>query len=251
MAVLIFFVLHWYLSLFCQTFFLHRYAAHKMFTMSKFWERFFFVLTFVTQGSSYLSAYAYGLLHRLHHAHTDTELDPHSPSYDRNVFVMMWRTKNVYSDILNDRLEVDEKYKKDLPQWKWFDTFADWLAVRIAWSFAYIAFYYFFATEWWMFALIPVHILMGPVHGAIINWFAHKYGYVNFKTEDTSKNFLPVDIIMMGEAYHNNHHVYGSRANFGVRWFEIDPVYLIILGLDKLHIIRLKNKKPQPAMASK
>ena len=56
MAILIFFVLHWYLSLFCQTFFLHRYAAHGAFTMSRGWEKFFYILTFITQGSSYMSA---------------------------------------------------------------------------------------------------------------------------------------------------------------------------------------------------
>ena len=45
MAILIFFVAHYYLSLFTQTFYLHRYAAHKMFTMNKFWEKFFFLFT--------------------------------------------------------------------------------------------------------------------------------------------------------------------------------------------------------------
>ncbi|CAA9301254.1 MAG: Fatty acid desaturase; Delta-9 fatty acid desaturase, partial [uncultured Cytophagales bacterium] len=35
--IIAFFIAHWYLSLFCQTFFLHRYSAHKMFTMNKFW----------------------------------------------------------------------------------------------------------------------------------------------------------------------------------------------------------------------
>ncbi|MCS6833869.1 MAG: acyl-CoA desaturase, partial [Flammeovirgaceae bacterium] len=43
MAVLIFLVTHWYLSLFSQTFFLHRYAAHALFKMNKFWERFFYL----------------------------------------------------------------------------------------------------------------------------------------------------------------------------------------------------------------
>jgi len=81
---------------------------------------------------------------------------------------------------------------------------------------------------------------MGPVHGAIINWFAHKYGYVNFKVSDTAKNLLPVDFLMMGESYHNNHHKFGGRANFGVRWFEIDPTYPVILLLNLLGIIRLK-----------
>ena len=42
--IIIFFVSHWYLSLFVQTMFLHRYASHQMFTMSKGWEKIFFFL---------------------------------------------------------------------------------------------------------------------------------------------------------------------------------------------------------------
>ena len=56
MAVPIFFISHWFLSVFSQTFFLHRYGAHRMFTMSKGWERFFYLLTYVCQGPSFLSA---------------------------------------------------------------------------------------------------------------------------------------------------------------------------------------------------
>jgi stearoyl-CoA desaturase (delta-9 desaturase) len=108
MIILAFFLGHWYLSLFFQTFFLHRYAAHAMFKMSRFWEKVFFVFSWLFQGSSYLSPYAYGVLHRLHHAHTDTEKDPHSPSYDDNLFKMMWRTKEVYSDIYHEELDVEQ-----------------------------------------------------------------------------------------------------------------------------------------------
>ncbi|MDF9799524.1 fatty-acid desaturase [Catalinimonas alkaloidigena] len=101
-----------------------------------------------------------------------------------------------------------------------------------------------FATVWWLWLLLPIQFLMSPVHGAIINWFAHKYGYVNFKVSDTSKNFLPVDFLMMGESYHNNHHKHGSRANFGgFRWHEIDPTYLVILLLDKTGVIHLNKRK--------
>jgi stearoyl-CoA desaturase (delta-9 desaturase) len=94
-----------------------------------------------------------------------------------------------------------------------------------------------------MFLLLPIHFFMGPFHGAIINWFAHKYGYVNFKVSDTSKNLLPVDFLMMGEGFHNNHHKHGARPNFGFKWFEFDPTYAIIRGLDKINVIRLR--KPQ------
>jgi stearoyl-CoA desaturase (delta-9 desaturase) len=41
--------------------------------MSKFWERFFYLFAYITQGSSYLSPRAYAILHRMHHAYTDTE----------------------------------------------------------------------------------------------------------------------------------------------------------------------------------
>ena len=85
---------------------------------------------------------------------------------------------------------------------------------------------------------------MSPIHGAIINWFAHKYGYRNFEVGDTSMNFLPVDFLMMGESYHNNHHKHGGRANFGgIRWHEIDPTYQVIRVLNKLNIIQIANQK--------
>src|SRR3954469_23347734 len=97
--LLAFFVLHWQLSVFCQTFFLHRYGAHRQFTMTKGWERFFHVLTWATQGSSYLSPRAYAILHRMHHAYSDTPKDPHSPENYGNVMTMMWATKKIYSDL--------------------------------------------------------------------------------------------------------------------------------------------------------
>ncbi len=240
MVIFAFLILHWYFSLFFQTFFHHRYSAHAMFTMSKAWEKVFFVLSFIAQGSSYLSPYAYGVLHRMHHAHTDTEHDPHSPKYDKNLFIMMLNTKNIYSDIFHGKVEIEEKYKKGVPQWTWFDKMADFWPSRVIWGILYTLFYIQFATEWWMFLFLPIHYVMGPFHGAVINWFAHKYGYTNFKVKDTSKNLLPFDFLMLGEGYHNNHHKHSGRANFGWRWFEIDPVYPIIKFFNLVRIIKLK-----------
>lgn len=241
MIVISFFILHWYVSLFFQTFFHHRYAAHNQFTMSFVWERIFHLLSFISQGSSYLSPYAYAVLHRMHHAHADTELDPHSPKYDPSLMAMMLRTRRIYSDIAEDRANVDEVYKKRLPQWKALDRFADFWLVRVSWVAAYTVFYAFFATHWWMYALLPLHFIMGPLHGAIINWFAHKYGYINYKTQDTSHNLMPIDIIMLGEGFHNNHHKFQRSPNFGKKWYEIDPVYPIILGMNKLGILKMKR----------
>lgn len=244
MAIFIFLILHWYLSLFSQTFFLHRYSAHAMFTMSRVSEKFFFIFTLITQGSSYLSAYGYGVMHRMHHAFADTEKDPHSPKYDKTAMSMMMRTKVVYQDVNKKRVLIDPVFTKGVPKWESFDKIASSWPMRLSWAALYIAFYVVFATHWWMYLLLPIHFLMGPIHGVVINWCAHKYGYRNFEVEDTSKNFLPVDILMMGESYHNNHHANGKNPNFGHRWFEIDPTYPVIFLLDKLRIIRLKEYVP-------
>ncbi len=241
MVIIAFVVFHWYFSLFFQTFFHHRYSAHKMFSMSKTWERVFFIFSFIAQGSAYLSPYAYGILHRMHHANADTELDPHSPKYDKNLFLMMWRTSDVYSNILWNKVEVDPKYKKDLPEWHAFDRFGISWWTKFVWVGIYISIYVMFATEWWMYMFLPLHFLTGPVHGVIINWFAHKYGYVNFKVNDTSKNFLPFDFLMLGESYHNNHHKLSSRANFGVRWHEFDPIWQVIKLFNAIGIIKLRQ----------
>ncbi|MBA2745495.1 MAG: acyl-CoA desaturase [Flavisolibacter sp.] len=241
--ILLFFIAHWYLSLFAQSFFHHRYAAHCAFTMTRFWEKFFYVYSYITQGSSYMSPRVYGILHRIHHAYTDTENDPHSPSYDKNLVAMMWRTSITYVNILKNRVPVEERFTRNVPEWRWLDWWGNTWYSRILWSGVYVWFYVAFAPSAWWYLLIPFHILMGPLHGMIINWFAHKYGSTNFETGNTSKNLFKVDLLMLGEGYHNNHHKFPSRTNFAYQKGEFDPVYPVVKLFSKLRIIRVINTK--------
>ncbi|MGE7776404.1 acyl-CoA desaturase [Chitinophaga sp. NPDC101104] len=245
--ILLFFILHWYLSLFSQTFFQHRYASHRAFQMNRFWEKFFHIFSYVTQGSSYMSPRAYAIMHRMHHAYTDTEKDPHSPQFSPNVFAMMWRTRRVYLNIVGEKAEVEERFLKGLPEWPAFDRWAGSAWSRLLWVGIYTTIFALWATSPWLWLLLPVVITMGAVHGAIINWFAHKYGYHNFKMKNTSRNLFNLDIFMLGESYHNNHHKRPSSVNFGFRWHELDPVYPVIKLLAWLRVIRLN--RPQLAEA--
>lgn len=244
-AILLFFVLHWYSSLFMQTFLHHRYASHSAFTMSRFWERVSYLTAFITQGSSYVSPRVYAIMHRMHHAYADTPEDPHSPKYDSNFFTMMWRARQVSRGIYFGKTAVDPRFLKNLPDWRALDLTGHATVTRLAWIAAYVAFYLVFAPSYWWFLLLPLHILMVPMHGAIINWFAHKYGSVNFEVKNTSTNLLHIDLLMMGEAYHNNHHKHPSASNFGYRWYEFDPTYFVMRGLNRLGVIRLpqRNKR--------
>lgn len=212
--------------------------------MSKFWERFFYVFTYITQGSHYMSPRAYAIMHRLHHAYADTERDPHSPNFSSNLITMMLRTRKIYTGIYKGKIEVEEKFTKNLPDWPAFDKWANSTLSRTLWVIVYVAIFILYATSPWLYLLLPVIIIMGAFHGAIINWFAHKFGYKNFKLRNTSENLFSIDVLMLGESYHNNHHKHPSSVNFGVRWHELDPVYPVILLLDKLHVIRLPRLAP-------
>jgi stearoyl-CoA desaturase (delta-9 desaturase) len=240
-AILAFFVIQWQLSVFLQSFYLHRYGAHRQFTMSKGWERFFHVLTWAVQGSSYLNPRAYAIMHRMHHAYSDTPKDPHSPVQQTNFFAMMWRTKVQYSALKTRQVMPEARFDGGYPEWKFFDDTLGGMATAVAWGTVYTLIYMAFATHWWLFLLLPFHWFMGPVHGAIVNWFGHKLGYRNYDSDDNSKNTLVFDVLTMGELFQNNHHKWGQSPNFAVRWFEIDPAYQAIRVFGWLRIIDLSH----------
>jgi stearoyl-CoA desaturase (delta-9 desaturase) len=239
--ILTFLAAHWVLSVFCQTFYLHRYGAHQMFTMSRGWERFFHLLTFVSQGSSYLNPRGYAILHREHHAFSDTPRDPHSPHMHKNVVTMMMYTLKHYQDHSHKRVIPEARFQGHAPEWPLIDKFGRTWYSHVLFMAAYTAFYVAYAPSLIWYLLLPIHFMMGPIHGAIVNWCGHKYGYRNFDTtqHDKSRNTLVFDFVTMGELFQNNHHKFGMSPNFAARRFEIDPTYPIIKVLAWPKIIDL------------
>jgi stearoyl-CoA desaturase (delta-9 desaturase) len=235
--IVVFFVAHWQLSVFFQTFYLHRYGAHKQFTMSHGWERFFHFCTYVFQGSSFLSPRAYAILHRMHHAYSDTAKDPHSPLNYKNAVSMMLATKKQYDDFAYRRVEPETRFEGGLPDWPMIDKLSQSWVGRLAWGGAYVLFYMQFVTAPWMWCLLPAHFVMGPIHGAIVNWCGHKYGYQNFDNGDVSRNTLPFDFLTAGELFQNNHHKYAMSPNFAARKFELDPTYQVMRLFHAIGII--------------
>ena len=241
MIILLFFIGHWFLSLFFQTFFLHRYASHRVFSMNKFWEKTFYLATYIFQGSSFLKPAAYATMHRDHHAFSDTEKDPHSPHFFEDIFQMMKATAMTYQDHVRKADNPAIKVSGTYPEWITLDRMGSSIPSRILFGLAYIAFYIAFASSFWWFLLLPIHFIMGPLHGAIVNWCGHKYGYSNFNNNDHSKNTTPFDFLMLGELFQNNHHRHPNSANFGYRWFEFDPVYPLLKFMHWSGIIKLRK----------
>jgi stearoyl-CoA desaturase (delta-9 desaturase) len=212
-----------------------------MFKMEPFWEKTFYMMTFLSQGSSFLNPRAYAIMHRMHHAYSDTEKDPHSPHFINDVWGLMIKTKNIYLEYVKFKIEPEPAFRDRYPTWALIDRIGDLWITRLVFILLYITFYVIFAEYWWMFLLLPIHFLMGPIHGAIVNWCGHKYGYSNHDNGDHSKNSLPLDFLMMGELFQNNHHKSPNNVNFANKWFEFDPSFPIIKLMHFLRIIRLRK----------
>lgn len=211
-----------------------------MFKMNRLWEKFFYLLTYLAQGASFLNPTCYSILHQKHHAYSDTKQDPHSPHHSNSIWKMMLATYKEYYQVLKSHDLYN--YQSNVivnksPKWEVVDNFAKSRQSFILWFFVYLSIYLIINPHPIYYLLLPIHFLIGPIQGAIVNWFGHKLGYRNYNLKDKSKNTLPVDFFLMGELYQNNHHRYGQKANFAHKWFEIDLVYMIIIFLDFVGII--------------
>lgn len=257
-VIIIFFVAHWYLHLFFHSFLFHRYASHRMFTMSRGWENAFRIMAFFVHGSSTMSLRAYSIMHQMHHLKTGTKGDPH-PAEMLHGFKGMTRLaldmRLMHKNYLWNKYDPkDPNAPTDTvlakaPKESQFEKIVDKWHIRLFFVGLYVAFYAVFAPSAWWFLLIPIHVAMGPVHGIIVNWFNHKVGYRNYILNNDSTNIeikmgafvIPwlIGLIMLGENNHNNHHNKIS-VNYAEKWFEFDPIYPVTLVLHWLHVIRIE-----------
>jgi fatty-acid desaturase len=60
------------------------------------------------------------------------------------------------------------------------------------------------------------------------NFFGHTYGYRNYETKDDSKNNKWLFPILLGEAWHNNHHKNPALATTKIKHYEYDPLLSLI-----------------------
>lgn len=250
MTVVVLFILHWTFAVFIQSSFHHRYASHRMYSMPQVTERIFHLLAWLVQGPSYLSPRAYALLHREHHAYSDTPKDPHSPVIIPNPLRMMWHTKDCYQAHVEGRSTPEPRFLIGIPEWRAVERIASTWPSRIVLGAGYAVLYLWVSPALWLFLLLaPAIMLMGPLQGGIVNWCGHRWGYRNFPTRDASRNTLPVDFVTGGELFQNNHHAASGRVNFAFRSFEIDTTYWVLRVLDRLRVIRIGPPAELPAAA--
>ena len=185
---------------------------------------------------------AWACMHRMHHMHSDTELDPHSPQV-YGVFGVALEQLRSYEKVLRKLIKKNQDYTKivsDIPfevsrlnrKKLWVIPYAVHLLLGILIGYfsgsVLIGFAYYFG------------IISHPIQGWMVNSLAHKYGYRNFATRDRSTNNSLVSLLVFGEGYQNNHHARPKRANFAIRSTEIDLGYFLCIVAARTGILKLR-----------
>jgi stearoyl-CoA desaturase (delta-9 desaturase) len=224
------------------TIFLHRHQAHRALTLHPIASHFFRFWLWLTTG---MVTREWIAIHRKHHARCETAEDPHSPQIYgiwRVLFggVGLYRTEARNQDTL-------EIYGRGAPN--------DWLERHIYDRRRYTGVMITLAIDivlfgWVGLVIWAVQMVWIPFWAAgVINGVGHYWGYRNFETQDTSRNIVPIGILIGGEEFHNNHHAYGSSAKLANKWWELDIGWVYIRALELLGLASVKKVAPRTSFS--
>jgi len=176
-------------------------------------------------------------IHRKHHAHCETELDPHSPQIF-GIGKLIWNGTELYMEARTDA-DLLAQFGRGTPD--------DWIERHVYtphcnWGPTALAVLEIALFGVGGMAIWAIQMMWIPFWGAgIVNGVGHWWGYRNFETADRSTNLSPLGIWVGGEELHNNHHAFPSSAKFSLRRFELDLGWLVIRILTALKLANVKR----------
>jgi len=211
----------------------HRYFSHRAYSTGRVFQ---FVLAFLAQTSAQNSVLWWAAVHRGHHLHSDTALDPHSPRRQGFFYAHVgWIFDRKH--ISTDRVRVADLTR--FPELVWLDRFELVPAVVAALLCYLLAGWSGVAVGFLWSTVLVYHSTFA------INSLAHVHGKKRFVTGDDSRNNWFLALVTMGEGWHNNHHAWQSSVRQGFRWWELDPTYAILRGLSRIGVVWDLKLPPQ------
>jgi stearoyl-CoA desaturase (delta-9 desaturase) len=206
----------------------HRLLTHRGFKTSKPVEYFLTLCgALALQGGSI----PWCANHRIHHANTEREGDPHSPRHGFWWSHMGWITNGV-SD--HNEVNIHVRTVPDLARDRFHVWISRWNYVPQLFLFAIL-----FWAGGWPFILwgICVRVVFSWHATCFVNSAAHVWGRRRFETRDDSRNNWWVALMTFGEGWHNNHHAFPAAARHGLAWYEVDLNWWGIWALEKLGLV--------------
>ena len=229
--------------------FYHRALAHRAIELGPRMRRFVIATGPWITG---MDPKAWVCMHRLHHQHSDTVRDPHSPR-NAGIFGVLLAQYRAYIAIQRALAKGDPALSRrvrdldfETPAWMYNPLLALLpyaVHASLAAAFAALTGYWVLAAAFWL------GMMSHPIQGWLVNAFAHAVGHRNFPTRDNSRNTWILGLLIAGEGLQNNHHAFPASAKFSFRWWEVDPGWGIVRTLDTVGLVSVRTDKliPTPA----
>lgn len=206
----------------------HRLLTHKGMKTPRWLMRFL-----ATCGTLALQSgpVAWVTTHRIHHAYTDLDNDPHSPRNGTYWAHIGWIFKGTAQ--VQPQTAI-QKYSPDLirdPYLLFLDKY--YYVTAIIAGIALMAIGGWTMVVWAIF----LRTVMGWHFTWLVNSATHLWGTRRFETRDDSRNNGLIAAVTFGEGWHNNHHAYPRSAKHGLTWREFDVNWVQIRLLEKLGLV--------------
>ncbi len=220
------------------TVYLHRGLTHRALTYR---PGISWVFRFVIWISTGMKPREWVAVHRKHHAHTDTEQDPHAPT------VYGWFKVLVTNAALYRRAaraaDTVKKYAKDVPRDRWD---------RLMFDRAFVGLGLGITALILLLGVVPgliasvVHAVFYLGIGGAVNGPGHHFGRRPYENSATNQQWLAW--LSAGEGLHNNHHAAPTSARLSLNKGEIDPGWWFIalakwLGQATIRLDHVKLKE--------
>jgi stearoyl-CoA desaturase (delta-9 desaturase) len=228
-AVITFLVLYWVGGSLGIGMGYHRLMTHRGYKVPKVVEYFLiFCGALALEGGPI----QWATTHRIHHAHTDKEGDPHTPRDGRwwaHIGWILARTPQ-----LQDKTQL-QRYAPDLLNqrfYRWLNQF--YYVPLIMLAVALLALGGWRVLLWGVF----LRVTLGLHSTWLVNSATHLWGKQRFATGEDSRNSWWVALLTFGEGWHNNHHAHPVSPRHGLKWYEIDINWWGIRVLQLLGLAR-------------
>jgi stearoyl-CoA desaturase (delta-9 desaturase) len=207
----------------------HRLLTHRGYKTPKAVEYF---LTFCGLLSLEGGAINWVVTHRIHHANTDADGDPHTPRDGAWWAHIGWILRGTGQQ--HDE-HVMRRYAPDLMK----DPVHLWMN-RLYFVPLIVSGILLLALGGWSMFFVGtfLRVTIGLHATWLVNSATHMWGKRRFETTDDSKNSWWVALLTFGEGWHNNHHAHPRAARHGLHWYEIDVNWYGIRALQLLGLAR-------------
>ena len=205
----------------------HRLHTHRSYKVPRILEYFFAVCGALTLEGGPIFWVA---VHRVHHQKSDQPGDPHSPRdgawWSHIGWILLGETQH------NDT-KLMAKYAPDLAKHRFYVWLNNYHWVPLVVLTALLGVFGGWPMVLWGTC---VRVVVGLHATWAVNSATHMWGKRRFETRDDSRNTWWVALLTFGEGWHNNHHAHPASARHGLAWYEFDPSWILIRGLQFLGI---------------